>query len=358
MPRSLSVLCLILVVTVLVAPGLPLSSGFQVVSNNLGESQSRTSLQNTIVVDQEQSTTSTVMTENPSIVQQCFDAFNNQDLDLMMDCFEEDCNYEDTLFDKGIRGSKTELRTSFQRILDTGFPPKVVLDKIASCSETGKIGTQWHLETGSGIQLPFSKGCSFYTTNPNTGKIQTGFRVMESPLKPDDAIFNLLIIPLKIAESFSSVSTSNGNFQIGPDASIVEKAYHRWNDRDMEGAAKCFSDNAVLEDTLYFNPIRGNKALKEHYARIASQLPNTCKIFFDDIVVDQVSGNNIATLWHLESGSSEMLSGWSRGCSMYSTSLETGLITSGLDVTESPAKVNEPVFDLLLKPFQFFNNNK
>lgn len=285
-----------------------------------------------------------------SMVEKCFDAFNQRDLKGIMECFEEDCAYEDTLFDGGA-SDKKELQGRFQRALDTA-PIKVIVDTIASCPTTGKIGARWHLETESGNSLPFSKGCSFYTTNMETGKIQTGFRVMETPLKPDDAIFNLLIVPTKILEAMSPPPATSDNEPEPEDfPSILHKAYYRWNRRDMVGAVECFSDDILLEDTLYVRPISGKDALGKHYARVAEQVPAVCKIVLDDIAQDPVTGN-LGARWHLEVKDSSLLEGWSRGCSMYTTDPKTGLITSGLDVTESPVKVNEAGLNLLLSPLQ------
>jgi ketosteroid isomerase-like protein len=297
-----------------------------------------------------------------SIVENCFDAFNQRDLDAVMDCFEETVSYEDTIFEGGATNKK-ELRARFQRAMET-FPPKVIVDEIASCPTSGKVGARWHLEidnfSGSNTPLPFSKGCSFYTTNLKTGLIETGFRVMETPLKPDDAIFNLLMVPTKVMERLSPSPASS---RIDDDKnepeefpSIIDKAYWRWNKRDMNGAVECFSDNMYLEDTLYLKPIQGKEALRKHYARIAEQVPSICKIVLDDIAQDPVNGN-IAARWHLEVKNDDnndinLLEGWSRGCSMYTTDPDTGLIRSGLDVTESPVKVNEAGLNLLLSPLQ------
>jgi hypothetical protein len=60
-----------------------------------------------------------------SMVEKCFDAFNQRDLKGIMECFEEDCAYEDTLFDGGA-SDKKELQGRFQRALDTA-PLKVIV---------------------------------------------------------------------------------------------------------------------------------------------------------------------------------------------------------------------------------------
>jgi hypothetical protein len=203
-----------------------------------------------------------------SIVENLFDAFNHRDLDALMDCFEETVSYEDTMFEGGANNKK-ELRARFQRAMET-FPPKVIVDEIASCPTSGKLGGRWHLEidnflgTSTSTTLPFSKGCSFYTTNLKSGLIQTGFRVMETPLMPDDAIFNLLMVPTKLMERLSPSPASSRIDKNEPKEfpSILDKAYWRWNKRDMNGSVECFSDNIYLEDTLYLKPIQGKEALR------------------------------------------------------------------------------------------------
>ena len=62
----------------------------------------------------------------------------------------------------------------------------------------------------------------------------------------------------------------------------------------------------------------------------------------------------ITSKWHLEivnpNGNDEgmLLPGWSRGCSMYVIEPKTGLIEYAIDITESPAKINEKQLNRLL----------
>lgn len=144
-------------------------------------------------------------------------------------------------------------------------------------------------------------------------------------------------------------------------ASIVEQCFEAFNRRDldslMDGAVECFSDSILLEDTLYWNPISGKGNLRQHYIRVAEQLPSVCKIILDDIAQDPLNGN-IAARWHLEVEDNNLLEGgWSRGCSMYTTDLQTGLIQFGLGITESPLKANDAVVNLLLSPLQLLNRS-
>ena len=311
--------------------------------------------------------------EQGTIVERCFDAFNQRDLNSIMDCFADDCRYEDTLF-QGSAVGKQDLKRRFQHALETTnllLPSsKVIVDNVAWDPSTGKLGARWHIEMddhGRRTRLPFSQGCSFYTTNLETGRIQSGFRVMESPFKPDDAIFNALIVPTKMMEalspaptlsspsSSSSSSSSFGN-QSKPNnqqfRSIIERAYDGWNRRDIDAAVACFTDDVFYEDTLYLKPMQGKEALRNHYRRVANQLPRICTIVLDDLVESPTNGN-IGIRWHLAvDDDRNLLQGWSRGCSMYTTDPETGLITTGFDVTETPFKVNGQGLDLLLSPLQ------
>jgi hypothetical protein len=295
--------------------------------------------------------------QGTSIVEKCFDAFNRRDLDGVVDCFTDDCQYEDTIFE-GKTVGKQGVRRSFERSLDSLLPFNVVTDNMACDPATGKIGCQWHLETENGTTLPFSRGASFYTTNIDTGLIQTCFRVMETPFKPDDVVFNALIAPTKIMEALSPKDTSpipaSPNQEFG---SIIERAYDGWNRRDIDAAMECFTDDMVLEDTLYVNSISGKERLRKHYDRVASQLPRVCTIVLDEIA-ESPSNGNIGIRWHLQVENSNLLEGWSRGCSMYTTDHETGLVKSGIDITESPFKVNKQGLDLLLSPLQILRGSR
>jgi hypothetical protein len=102
------------------------------------------------------------------------------------------------------------------------------------------------LETENGMTLPFSSGASFYTTNHDTGLIQTGFRAIETPFKPDDVMCNALIFPAKIMEALWPKDTSP--MPASPDqefASIIERADNGLNRRDIDVAIECFTDDKV-----------------------------------------------------------------------------------------------------------------
>ena len=103
---------------------------------------------------------------------------------------------------------------------------------------------------------------------------------METPFKSDDAVFNALIVPIKMMEALSPKDTSP--LPASPDqefGSIIERTYDGWNRRDtIDADMECFSDDMVLEDTLYVGAISGKEALRKHYDRVANQLPRVCTI--------------------------------------------------------------------------------
>ena len=63
--------------------------------------------------------------QGTSIVEKCFEAFNRRDLDGVVDCFTDDCQYEDTMFE-GKAVGKQGVRRSFERALHSLLPFNVV----------------------------------------------------------------------------------------------------------------------------------------------------------------------------------------------------------------------------------------
>ena len=278
-----------------------------------------------------------------------------------MACFDEHCQYDDTAF-RGPPANRATLRKRFQRSME--FLPKnikLIIDKVANDPVSGNMGAQWHLETAPGRPIPFSRGTSFYTTNAELGLITTGFRIMESPIKPDDAVFNALAIPFRIVEGVTGSSTANNKARASPpqdfddSMTLMEKFYDGWNRRDIQASLQYAAEDIQYEDLLYSKPFSGKRALRKHLERVTKQLPSACKIVIDNQTVDPSNGN-IGVVWHLEIENGQLLQAWSRGCSMYTTDGTTGLITSGFDVTEPPLKADERGLDLLFVPFQAFRS--
>lgn len=106
----------------------------------------------------------------------------------------------------------------------------------------------------------------------------------------------------------------------------------------MEGALACFTEDCVYqtEDPLFVDTLVGKEALRGHLEKNAAALPSSCQIILDSTAVDKINGN-IGTTWHLEVNGIAIPN--LRGCSMYTTDPQTGLLKSGFDVTESPVKI-------------------
>ena len=127
-------------------------------------------------------------------------AWNQRDMETALECFTEDCTYEDTQYAEPFQ-SKPALRKHLLRVaanLPQSF--EFVIDDMAISSNGEKVGVQWHVEN-DGEQLPFTRGCSFYTCDPKSGLIQSGFDVPEpAVIKPGDAGLNLLSLASKVID--------------------------------------------------------------------------------------------------------------------------------------------------------------
>uniref|UniRef100_A0A7S4J116 SnoaL-like domain-containing protein n=1 Tax=Odontella aurita TaxID=265563 RepID=A0A7S4J116_9STRA len=279
-------------------------------------------------------------------------------MDGASSCFLDDgLEYDDAQFLGTIR-SRRDLRRRFE--LGAAALPRdavVIADEVASCEATGNVGARWHLERkGDGSTIPGTSGCSFYTTDPSTGLIRTGFKATEMVFKPDKTFADRVV---------ASASTFTGGSATGPRAasspspspakpegrapSIIETYYEAWNRRDLESALDCVSDDCVYEteDPLFVSVLRGKDELRSHLEKNAASLPPSARIVLDDLAIDGANGN-IGARWHLE------VNGFAvpnlRGCSMYATDAETGLLKGGYDVTEAPVKIPGPALGLLAVP--------
>ena len=112
-------------------------------------------------------------------VERYFDAWNRRDMQAAVECFADECTYEDTQYDYAFEG-KENLEQHLLRVADclpTSFA--FVVDNLAISADKTKVGVQWHLENGDGEALPFTRGVSFYKLNARTGLIIEGFDVPE-----------------------------------------------------------------------------------------------------------------------------------------------------------------------------------
>jgi hypothetical protein len=285
-----------------------------------------------------------------SIVEQSYTAWNQRDMTAVAECFDENrFAYQDTQF-LGEINTKPALMQHFQNQANL-LPPnsQLILENIAVDASNGNIGAQWHVETtdaDGGVashQVPFTRGCSFYKTNPDNGRIVTGFRASEMVIKPAKSRVNMLVsllLPMtQSSRSFSARTKPPGGRSSASKRSIIDEYLDAWNRRDIDSALDCFAEDCVyqMEDPVFFgDTLLGKAALREHLEKKAGSLPPTCQILLDNTAVDPMNGN-IGTIWHLEVNGIALPN--LRGCSMYSTDPATGLLNSGFDVTEAPIKI-------------------
>ena len=78
--------------------------------------------------------------------------------------------------------------------LPTSF--QFCIDAVADGGDN--VGIQWHVEN-NGTPLPFTRGCSMYKVNPQSGRIISGFDVPEpAPFKPGSTSLALLSLASKL----------------------------------------------------------------------------------------------------------------------------------------------------------------
>jgi ketosteroid isomerase-like protein len=126
-----------------------------------------------------------------------FAAWNERDMEAAVQKWAEDCKYEDTQYAGAFEG-KEALRAHLIRVADE-LPRSFtfIVDEVADGGST--VGVQWHVES-NGEPLPFTRGCSVYTTNAD-GLLATGFDVPEpAPIKPGGAGLALLSLASKIID--------------------------------------------------------------------------------------------------------------------------------------------------------------
>eukprot|EP00571_Detonula_confervacea_P010369 CAMPEP_0172301720 /NCGR_PEP_ID=MMETSP1058-20130122/3545_1 /TAXON_ID=83371 /ORGANISM="Detonula confervacea, Strain CCMP 353" /LENGTH=646 /DNA_ID=CAMNT_0013011937 /DNA_START=59 /DNA_END=1996 /DNA_ORIENTATION=+ len=113
---------------------------------------------------------------NISVVERYFDAWNRRDMKDAISLFTQDCVMRDLQYDDAFYGreeyEKHLLRC--KECLPSTFD--FVVDDIAMTTQ--KAGVVWHIEN-SGDPLAFTRGCSFYTIDAQSGLIQSGFEIPE-----------------------------------------------------------------------------------------------------------------------------------------------------------------------------------
>lgn len=105
-----------------------------------------------------------------------FAAWNQRDMDAAIDVFTDDCQYEDTVFPVPFEG-KEALQKHLYLCADS-MPStfSFVVDDVADSG--GQLSVRWHVEN-NGDQMPFTRGCSFYTIDQSSGLIATGIDEVE-----------------------------------------------------------------------------------------------------------------------------------------------------------------------------------
>ena len=234
-------------------------------------------------------------------------------------------------------------------------------DDGAAGGDTGKynVCVQYHLEElmvedGNASVIPDSKGITFYTMHDD--KIIEMFDVLEPPSpKPGNAGLELL-------EKASSILGKNDSKEenvkstnaLSPNANVVEKYFDAWNQRKMDYAVNCFSDDCLYEDLQYSTPFSGKDNMKRHLFNVAKCLPESFQFKVDKLVV--MSNKNplafeykekVGVQWHVESDDDELP--FTKGCSFYVTN-RNDLIKSGVDIPE-PAVIKKGAFNSVAKRF-------
>lgn len=142
-----------------------------------------------------------------------YTAFNDRDIDLCMSYFSEDVIYEDLVYPNAFKGTEN-LKFYFKEIMSDVDPGlKFCIDDYSSgenCSKSGILWSFFHLINLSlsnliiiyrhveidGIEMPFSRGCSFVRVN-DQNKITFARDLVEPFFKTEDATSKVNIINFK-----------------------------------------------------------------------------------------------------------------------------------------------------------------
>jgi len=119
---------------------------------------------------------------------------------------------------------------------------------------------------------------------------------------------------------------------------VVEEYFAAFNDRDMESAVQCCSEDIQYDDTQYPNAFVGREALLAHLYKVSNALPTTIEFVVDDLAEDKDASPDVIKVgvqWHLENSDKPgQTLPFSRGCSFYTIDRKTNLIVKGFDVPE------------------------
>ena len=124
------------------------------------------------------------------IVTRYYSAYNKKDIDEVLSLFSEDIVYEDLIYQNPFEG-KASVTQYFKKVGNV-VPKDIqfVVDDITE-GDKNKCGVMWHVEIASDndglVELPFSRGCSFYIIDPETSKITFARDLVEPTIKPGES---------------------------------------------------------------------------------------------------------------------------------------------------------------------------
>ena len=120
-----------------------------------------------------------------NVVEKYFDAWNRRDMQTAVECFSDNCVYQDLQYDTPFSGKESMEKhlLNVAKCLPQSF--RFNVDDIVTMPNKNtfasdykeKVGVLWHVESNDD-ELPFTRGCSFYTTQRN-GLIQSGIDIPE-----------------------------------------------------------------------------------------------------------------------------------------------------------------------------------
>uniref|UniRef100_A0A7S3VQV0 SnoaL-like domain-containing protein n=1 Tax=Dunaliella tertiolecta TaxID=3047 RepID=A0A7S3VQV0_DUNTE len=163
-----------------------------------------------------------------------YTAYNAGDIDTIASVMAEDVVYHDMIFEEPFRG-RDEVVAYMRKVRDeVPGDLKFVMEDIAG--EERKAGITWHVEIGEGIQFPFSRGCSFYTTNEK-GQILTARDLVESPSKPGSASLGVLTAVAPLIRALGPKADPSNLKRLPIAAAAVWALYAGYNSYIMLGTS-------------------------------------------------------------------------------------------------------------------------
>ena len=129
-----------------------------------------------------------ILQNGKTSVEKYFDAWNRRDMEDAVSNFSDDCQMRDSQYEGAFSG-KDEFESHLMRVKDC-LPGSFnfVIDDIAVASEG--VGVSWHVENNDD-PLAFTRGASFYKTDPRSGLIISGFEIPEKA-PPKVGAFNTI----------------------------------------------------------------------------------------------------------------------------------------------------------------------